>query len=308
MSNPLKTLVFFGSGALAAKSLELAANNFGIETVITKPATQEGINNNPVIKVANEHNIKLLFSNNSKELDELFEQWQPDSSMGLVIDYGIIISQSVINKFDKGIINSHFSLLPQWRGADPITYALLSGQPHSGVSLMKINDKLDEGEILSQKKIRISSSDDNASLSTKLIIASNELINTDLASYLDSNSILATQASLPITYSRKINKSDGLINWHKPASVIEREIRAFSKWPCSYTAIGKINLIIHEVQVVNQTLKSGEIMVTANKEIYIGCKVESIQLLGVQPSGKTPMTAKDFINGYQDQIKTQLLL
>lgn len=303
MSDPSKTLVFFGSGALAAESLELTTNDFGIETVITKPIAKEGITNNPVIKVANKHNIKLLFSSNSKDLNELFEQWQPDSSTGLVIDYGIIISQFVINKFNKGIINSHFSLLPEWRGADPITYALLSGQPFSGVSLMKISDKLDEGEILSQKKIPISSSDNNASLSTKLIAASNELLSNNLPPYIAGNSTSTRQAGSLITYSRKINKSDGLIDWDKPAPVIEREVRAFSEWPCSHMMIGKINLIVHQARAVDQIFRLGEVMITPNKEIYVGCRVGSIQLLSVQPSGKTPMMAKDFINGYQNQIK-----
>jgi methionyl-tRNA formyltransferase len=303
MSKSLKTLVFFGSGPLAAQSLELLLDNFDVEAVITKTAPKDDASGNPVIKIASKHSLKLLFANSSGELTELFEQWRPTSSVGLVIDYGIIISEAVIDKFSCGIINSHFSLLPQWRGADPITYTLLSGQLHTGVSLMKINHKLDEGDILAQKEVSISPLDNNTSLSSKLIAVSNKLLGSHLDAYTDGISKLTKQNGSLISYSRKINKIDGLIDWRKPASVIEREVRAYSLWPCSYTTLGNINVIIRQAQIANQTLLPGELLITASKDIYVGCRVKSLQLLSIQPSGKKPMLAKDFINGYQNQLK-----
>jgi methionyl-tRNA formyltransferase len=304
MNKPSRTLVFFGSGPLAAKSLGLLLGNFDVEAVITKTAPLDKAIDNPVIEVASRYNIKLLFSNNSQELTKLFEQWRPASLMGIVIDYGIIISQFVIDKFSCGIINSHFSLLPQWRGADPITYALLAGQSYTGVSLMQVNNKLDEGDILVQKKVAISNTDNNTSLSSKLIVASNELLNSNLDACADGKSKPAKQTDSLISYSRKINKSDGLINWHKPASVIEREVRAYNSWPGSYVVLGNINVIIHEAKIADQPLKPGKLLITANKDIYVGCGVKTLQLLSIQPNGKKPMLAKDFINGYQKQIKT----
>src|SRR5205807_1457352 len=90
-----------------------------------------------------------------EELSEVFKKHEFESILGLVVDYGLIISQDVIDNFGLGIVNSHFSLLPQWRGADPITFAILSGQTETGVSLMLINAKMDEGPLLAQEKLPI---------------------------------------------------------------------------------------------------------------------------------------------------------
>src|SRR4051812_14202772 len=139
MSNSDKpSIVFFGSGPVAAKSLELLAEYCNVEAVITKPQPEHHKEPFPVLTLAKKRDFKVFTPVGKKELSDLFETKPVTSQLGIVIDYGFIINQDVIDYFPLGIINSHFSLLPEWRGADPITFAILSGQKETGVSLMLI--------------------------------------------------------------------------------------------------------------------------------------------------------------------------
>lgn len=122
------SLIFFGSGPVAAKSLQLLAKEFEIEAVITKPKPEHHRGDFPVEALANKLGLKLFYASTRSELTELFKSKPFSSQLGLVIDYGVIIGQDAIDYFRLGVVNSHFSLLPQWRGADPITFAILSGQ------------------------------------------------------------------------------------------------------------------------------------------------------------------------------------
>ena len=298
-----KSLVFFGSGDLAAKCLELLVKNFEIETVITKSSSNNSINSNNVEKIAVKNNLKILFANNSKQLDDIFNNWHPKSLVGLVIDYGVIFSQNVIDVFKLGILNSHFSLLPEWRGPDPITYSLLSGQKETGVSIMKIASEIDRGDILCQQRLAISSSDNNQSLSNKLIDVSDQLLVINLPLYISGKLKLTSQDNLPVTYSRKISKNDGFIDWNKPASVIAKEIRAFSVWPGSYTNLNNLKIIIHSATAIDGNQDPGKWIVTIEKEIFIGCRVGVLKILSVQPINKKPMLVKDFINGYSSYFE-----
>src|SRR5579875_3987803 len=134
--NNSESIVYFGAGPVAAKALRLLAQSFPIEAVITKPKPEHHKELPPVLAACHElglHNVHTVA--NKAELSELFANHHFGSRAGVVIDFGIIIAQDVINAFELGIINSHFSLLPRWRGADPITFAILSGDEETGVSL-----------------------------------------------------------------------------------------------------------------------------------------------------------------------------
>src|SRR6266567_5455079 len=145
------TIVFFGSGPVAAATLEgLLAAGLQFEAIITKPRAPGHHGDVPVLELAQKQGLPFFTPQRKDELTELFRNHSFASPIGLVVDYGIIIAKEVIDAFPKGIVNSHFSLLPEWRGADPITFSVLSGQRKTGVSLMLINEKLDEGMLLAQ--------------------------------------------------------------------------------------------------------------------------------------------------------------
>lgn len=291
MTKTSETIVFFGSGPVAAASLELLARHVGIEAVITKPST--------LAEMSAVSPTKHIYAVNDKtELTDLIASEQLDSRLGIVIDFGIIISQEVIGAFELGIINSHFSLLPEWRGADPITFAILSGQKKTGVSLMVIDAGLDTGKIIAQKSLHIEESETSESLTHKLIHLSNEMLQKYLPGYL-AGSLAPRSQPHPnrATYSRKLTKEDGMLDWNKPAARLEREVRAFSTWPKSRATLVGREVIITAAHAAAGTQQPGAVTVAGN-EITVGTKEGLLIIDRLKPAGKSEMDAKAFINGY----------
>lgn len=291
MTKRLKKIVFFGSGPVAAKSLKYLSKYFDIEAIITKMVPSYHKESAPVEVLAKKLNINTFFANNKNELDELFQNKSYTSKIGVLIDYGVIVSNKVIDNFEFGILNSHFSLLPEWRGADPITFSILSGQEKTGVSLMLIDTGLDTGKIIVQKSLKIDSLETTQSLTNKLIELSNQLLSRYIPNYLDSK-VKPRRQSHPdrATYSRKLSKIDGHIDINKPAEQLEKEVRAFIGWPKSYINIFNKDIIITKAHVSN----------IAESKIDIRCKDNNFLSIDelIAPSGRL-MTSKDFINGYR---------
>lgn len=290
MKNESKTIVFFGSGPVAAASLKFLSKHFDIEAVVTKsiPAHHKG--KAPVEELVNELHLPVYFASYRQELDELIDNHKFSSKLGIIVDYGVIVSKKIIDSFKLGIINSHFSLLPEWRGADPITFSILSGQEKTGVSLMLIDTALDTGKLLTRKSLKIDNYDTTPTLTNRLIELSNNLLGEFVPKYMDS-AIQPKNQPHPdrATYSRKLTKSDGVIDWKKPAEQIEREIRAFTGWPKSRAKIGKYEIIITKSHVSESKMTSLDILCGDGKYL-------SIDEL-IAPSGRT-MDVKSFINGY----------
>ncbi len=292
------TLVFFGSGPVAAESLELLAKDFTIEAVVTKPQPTHHKEPFPVLELAKKLGLRTLTPGNKQELSELFAKQPVKSRVGVVIDYGIIIGQDVIDYFPLGIVNSHFSLLPRWRGADPISFAILEGDHETGVSLMLIDAKLDEGPLLAQRPLTITSGATTPSLTQELIQLSHDLLVETLPRYVSGQLKPRPQPDEKPTYSRKLTKDDGIVDWRKPAVEIEHEIRAFLEWPKSRAKLGSTEVIITQAKVVSATLKPGQIQ-TEDKKLVVGTSQESLEILSLKPAGKPEMTAAAFLAGYK---------
>lgn len=287
------TIVFFGSGPVAAATLDrLLDAGLAFEAIVTKPRVPGHRGSVPVLELAQSHGLPLFTPSNKKELSELFASHTFTSPVGLVVDYGIIISGSVIHSFQKGIINSHFSLLPQWRGADPITFAILSGQTETGVSLMRINERLDEGDLLSQETLPLPPTITTPELTQQLITTSISMIIRDLPKYLNGDIKPYPQPNSPPSYSRKLTKEDGYLQPNKPAEVLEREIRAFRGWPKSKVVLlEKFPVVVTRGRVASSTNDGAIVLECANNTFLA---IEEL----VAPSGKT-MSAEAFLRGYQ---------
>lgn len=306
MTKTSKTVVFFGSGPVAAASLELLLQDFEIEAVVTKPKPAHHKGAFPVIEVANQHNLPLHTVSNKKELSDLIADDPFSSPVGVLIDFGIIVSQDVIDYFPRGIVNSHFSVLPEWRGADPITFAVLSGQETTGVSLMLLVEAMDEGPLISFGEYKLPPNITTPELTTHLIKLSHALLRAELPRYLDNPDF--TPAPQTITgrkpsYSRKLTKDDGLIDWTKPAVQIEREIRAYQDWPKSKSTIAGKEVVIIKAEVIKQSGKPGSVVVD-DTSLVIHCGQQALKILSLKPAGKNEMTAESFINGHRNLLKS----
>lgn len=286
------SLVFFGSGPVSAATLRCMISRFRVEAVITKPSTYEEMR-----RIAS--GIPVYAIANKAELASLVSSKKFESKLGLVVDFGIIISPEVVDDFDLGIVNSHFSLLPRWRGADPISFAILEGDKQTGVSLMLIDKSLDTGNLIAQEKLDIPPESTTPELTDRLIRMSNRMIGKYLPLYAEGKINPYPQSGRQkATYSRKLTKQDGRIDWQLSAEQIERQIRAFAGWPKSTGEINGHPLIITAAAVINKSGKPGGHEAGKNA-LVVNCGKNALNILSVQPPGKKEMSITAFLRGHQ---------
>lgn len=297
MKKTSETIVFFGSGPVADICLAKLNKVFSIEAVITKPKPDHHKYNFPVIETAQKLSLKTYTPNNKIELTETFSKVSLKSKLGLVIDYGIIIPQKVIDYFPLGIINSHFSLLPKLRGPDPISFSILTGDKSTGVSLMLINNKMDEGPILVQERLSLDNDITTEQLTDRLIDLSHELLIKTIPKFINGKIQPHNQKGIA-SYTRKLTKNDSLIDWQKSATRLEREIRAFNGWPRSITNLGSHKIIITKAHVHDGNGKPGHIIL---KDKLLGVQTADGVLIidTLIPIGKKEMSANSFLAGYK---------
>jgi methionyl-tRNA formyltransferase len=285
-------IVFFGTGPVAAASLQALADHFQIEHVITKTKNPHHKGAVPVEELAHTTNLPLQFANTKAELDQLFAITTPKSQLGVIVDYGVIVSPKVIDNFKFGIINSHFSLLPEWRGADPITFSVLSGQPTTGVSLMLVAQQLDTGDLITQAPLHIDPSDTTPSLTQKLINLSNQMLIKYIPLYLDSKIKPYPQPNPEqASYSRRLTKSDSPLDPKtKTAKQLERQVRAYLDFPKSKLTLFGIPC----------TITAAHVAPKPNTKLDPQCADGNYLVIDqLIPENSKPMTATAFLNGYQ---------
>lgn len=229
------------------------------------------------------------------------------AQLAVLAAYGRIIPQSVLDQFPLGIINVHPSLLPAFRGPTPIESAILDGLTKTGVSIMQLSAGMDEGPIYKQKTLHLNGTESKAELTIKLQSLGAELLAEVLPQIADGTLKARSQPHPDrATYCRKLTKQDGVIDWHKPAVEIEREIRAFLDWPKSRTVIADKEVIITKAHVHNTTfteiaLRPGELKVES------GCLVAGtgqgyLCIEKLKPAGKKEMAIQAFLAGYSKNI------
>jgi methionyl-tRNA formyltransferase len=248
-----------------------------------------------VEEFAQAKNLPILFANTRAEIDNAIRQNSPKSRLGVVVDYGVIISQESIDYFPLGIVNSHFSRLPQWRGADPITFAVLSGQSSTAVSLMLIEPELDAGKIIVQKSLKINSDETTPSLTEKLVNLSNKLLVEYIPKYAHGKIRPRRQSHVErdVSYSRKITKEDGNLDPTTLEAIeCERKIRAFIDWPKSRLPFRGQSTIITKAKSLDYNPGDNwpDVVICTNDTA-----LQIIELINPK-SGKT-MLVKDYLNG-----------
>ncbi|HSX06013.1 MAG TPA: methionyl-tRNA formyltransferase [Candidatus Saccharimonadales bacterium] len=306
METPPISIVFFGAGEVAARSLRLLVEDFAIEAVVTKPRPPHHHGPWHVSETAEQLGLQIIEAENKKALTEAVVTAKFASKVGVLIDFGIIVEQKAIDAFPLGIVNSHFSLLPQWRGADPITFSILSGQKKTGVSLMLLVQAMDEGPLLAVGEADVDMSQvTTPELTSNLIGLSYVLIKDILPKYLAGDIKTASQEkvagivgySATPSYSRKLTKEDGILDWHKPAVQLEREIRAFADWPKSRCIVGGHAVVITQAHAEAGDGEPGKLW-QKDKSLGMYCAKGVLMIDRLKPAGKADMTAEAFLNGY----------
>mgnify|MGYP000218080375 FL=1 len=292
----MTNIVFMGTPKFAVPILRHLSNKFNIKCVFTQPPSKSNrgqkFTKSPIHISAEELNLKIK---TPKNIDEEFEYLKElNLDLGIVVAYGQILPKKVLNLSKKGFLNIHASLLPKWRGAAPIQRSILSNEKETGVSFMKINEKLDSGPICSKYKIEISDQDNTEILSEKLSNLSAEKIFENVQKILKDEAISEDQNEAQATYAKKINKNEGKINWKEDAYIILAKVNGLYPKPGCWFNFENNRYKILKAVLSGQNKKPGEIL---DEKLTISCGSKSIKVIKIQREGKKPQSVEDFLLG-----------
>jgi methionyl-tRNA formyltransferase len=309
-------LVFCGTPTFAVPSLErLAASGFEIQLVVTQPDRPQGrgmsLTAPPVKQSALKLGLPVIQPEKIKKNEEFQAQLkalQPDGI--IVVGYGRIIPPWMLELPRYGNINVHASLLPKYRGAAPVQWAIARGESVSGVTTMLLNEGLDTGDILLQKEMAIRPEDTAVTYASRLAEMGADMIVETLRGLEDKSVTPVPQDHTRATLAPILKKEDGLVDFSRTATEIHNRLRGFQPWPGAHTQFrGKsLKLISANVEESLSNLDPGELRV-GDEKLYVGCGARTVlHVLQIQPEGKKVMAAREFINGYHPAAGEQLLL
>ena len=299
-----KPIVFFGTEEFSSVSLRaLLDAGFEIAVVVTKPDSAKGrskeLTPSPVKVIAQNANIPVLQPEKAIEITDNLKKLQ--SPIGILVSYGNLIPDAMLDLFTPGIINIHPSLLPSYRGPSPIESAVLNGDSKTGVSIMKLTKEMDAGPVYSQIEIPLSNTEYADTLYRTLAQKGAEQLVTVLPSILDGSLQPSSQNEDNASYCQLIEKADGNIDWNDTASKIDREIRAYSAWPKSRTKLGDIEVIITKAHIAGGNNSAGKIELSDDK-LLVYCGENSLEIEQIQPIGKKEMPIQAFLAGYKNRL------
>lgn len=298
-------IVFFGNERLATgvstsaptlqkllgAGYEIAAVVSNYDTAVSRAARQLEI-----AKVAETHSIPVFTPDDPLDIVEKLREY--GSPLAVLVAYGRIVPEIILELFPRGIINIHPSLLPEKRGPTPIEQAILEGANETGVSIMHLVPEMDAGPIFAQQKIPLNGTETKQDLANKLLDIGGDLLINALPEILTNTINPLLQEESRATYTSLLKKADGEINWHKPAAQVEREIRAFAGWPRSRTTLQGNELIINQAKVIDMEGQTGNYQATKNS-LVVFCADKALQIISLQPAGKKEMPVQAFLAGYK---------
>src|SRR5205807_55611 len=214
----------------------------------------------------------------------------------VVVAYGQILPKEILDLPKIACLNLHASLLPRWRGASPVQAAIAAGDHETGMTVMYMNEGLDTGDILLQRKIEIAWNETGETLHDRLAQIAPEALRESLQLLAKGNAPRVPQENALATYAPKLNRDDGKIDWSESADKIERKIRAYDPWPGAFTKIENRNLKIFAATIVDLGGKPGEIL-RRDKDLIIAAGDRALSLTEVQLEGKRRMSAAEFLRG-----------
>jgi len=294
-------IIFFGTHQFAATILEsvIKSGLFDIRLVVTMPDRPVG-RNQELQKSA----VKIIAEMNNLKIDQpstlkSYSLPNDNYSLNIIVDYGLIIPQNIIEKPKFGSINIHPSALPKYRGASPIQSALMAGEKETAISIMLIDDQMDHGPILSQEKIKIKKDETYPELYSRLAVRASELLLDIIPSYIDGQIKPSTQKHEEATFTKILTREDGKIDFkEKNADEIYNLYRGLTPWPGIYTMWNSKRLKLLKIIKSDKKITPGDLAV-AGKQVFFGCKSGSIEILELQLEGKKAMTAMEFANGFK---------
>lgn len=302
-------IVFFGSSNFAVPSLKaLLTTAHKISCVVTQPDRQKGrhlqLAKTAVKKIAEGASLKIYQPEriNTPEAIKFLKDLSPD--LFIVVAYGQILSQEILDIPKIFSLNIHGSLLPKYRGAAPINWAIINGEEITGFTIIKMTKEMDAGPVILKKEINIAEGDDALTLEDKLSYLGAQLLLDAIKSIENNNYNLTPQDEEKISFAPRLKKVDGLIHWHKPAKDISNLIRGCAGWPGAFTYYNGKLLKIYRTKVIRLSgdqgiSPPGEIMQISKDGIVVATGKDSLMIEELQMEGKRRMKPEEFIAGHR---------
>lgn len=303
-------VIFAGTPDFAARHLLalLDTSDLDVVAVYTQPDRPAGrgkkIQASPVKELALEHNIPIEQPASLKSTDVQTQLASYQADIMVVVAYGLLLPQPVLDIPRLGCINVHGSLLPRWRGAAPIQRAIWAGDCETGVTIMQMDAGLDTGPMLAKAHIAIEKQDTSATLYEKLACLGPTALIETLRKIKIGGIRPVPQEDKFATYAQKLSTEEALLNWHEPAEFLERCVRAFTPWPGSrFLLRGEaIKLWGCSVAEVPNTAVAGTILRADKQGILVQCGEKALNLEFLQPPGKKAMAAADLLNARREHF------
>ncbi len=305
------TLAFMGTAPLSCASLEalLDESKFKVVAVVTQPDRPKGrdlkLQASPVKLLALNAGIPVLQPERARqpEFVDALRQFQPE--LIVVAAYGQILPTGILDLPRFGCINVHTSLLPRYRGAAPIQWALINGDPETGVTIMKMDSGMDTGDILSQEVTPITPADDAQSLHDRLADIGARLLVRTIPQYISREIAPRPQAKEGVVYAPKIKKEHGLVNWSQPAEHLWNRLRGLVPWPglFTFTSLGTRRLMLkiwqaHPEAPPPVTAAPGQILAADKTGITVACGSGALKITLLQLEGGKRLTPEQFLTGH----------
>ncbi|OEE77444.1 methionyl-tRNA formyltransferase [Vibrio genomosp. F6] len=302
MSQSLR-IVFAGTPDFAARHLAaLLSSEHEVIAVYTQPDRPAGrgkkLTASPVKNIALEHNIPVYQPENFKADEAKQQLAELNADLMVVVAYGLLLPQVVLDTPRLGCINVHGSILPRWRGAAPIQRSIWAGDKETGVTIMQMDIGLDTGDMLSIATLPIETTDTSASMYDKLADLGPDALVHCLADIASGNAKPVKQDDELANYAKKLSKEEAKIDWTMDAQAIERCVRAFNPWPMSHFSVAENSIKVWQSRVEPQTTDkpAGTILQADKTGIYVATGSGVLVLEQLQVPGKKAMSVQDILN------------
>lgn len=300
-------IVFAGTPEFAAQHLEaLLQAGYPVVAVYTQPDRPAGrgqkLMPSPVKQLALQHGLPVMqpATLRDAEAQHALAALQPD--LMVVVAYGLILPQAVLDTPRLGCINSHASLLPRWRGAAPIQRAIEAGDSESGVTVMQMEAGLDTGPMLLKVSTPIGPSDTGGSLHDRLAALGAQAV-VEAVARLQAGALPGErQDDTHATYAHKLSKDEARLDWQRPAAELERLVRAFNPWPICHSSLAGDVLKVHAARLVPGQGEPGRILAVGKDGLTVACGTGALQLTRLQLPGGKPLDFADLYNSRREQF------
>ncbi|MDO6544354.1 methionyl-tRNA formyltransferase [Photobacterium sanguinicancri] len=314
MSKPLK-IVFAGTPDFAARHLAaLLSSQHEVIAVYTQPDRPAGrgkkLTASPVKALALEHDIPVYQPENFKSDEAKQALTDLNADLMVVVAYGLLLPQAVLDTPKLGCINVHGSILPRWRGAAPIQRSIWAGDAETGVTIMQMDIGLDTGDMLSIATLPIEATDTSASMYNKLAELGPDALIDCLGDIAEGKAVPVKQNDELANYAKKLSKEEAKIDWTMDAEAIERCVRAFNPWPMSYFTVAEQNVKVWRtaVEADNQGKPAGTVLSADKHGIVVATGKGALRLIELQPPGKKAMQTQDLLNSRREWFEPGTVL